>query len=198
MDRMPKPSHLAYSSIYARRCRVSPQAAHFVSLPARHTHAAMAYVANGDTAAIKALYSHRGDPTSIYGWGGYEKSWAAGRERQAEAAGDLRPGQALPAQPLDRGGDVEGQLAGRPGGRRAAVVEGRRAARHRASHLPTVRSLIPNSAATRLAGCFSSSTRRTISRRLCGVVRAFLWMFIRGSGLLADGGRPPVSQPRSG
>jgi hypothetical protein len=89
----------------------------------------MADVANGDTAAIKALYSHRCDATSIYGWGGYEKSWAAGRERQAEAAGDLRPGQALPAQPLDRGGDVEGQLAGRPAGRRAAVVEGRRAAR---------------------------------------------------------------------
>jgi hypothetical protein len=64
---------------------------------------------------------------------------------------DLRPGQALPAQPLDLGGD----------------------------------------AACRLF--LSSSTPRTMRRRLCGVVRAVFWMFIPGSGLLA-----PVSQSRSG
>jgi hypothetical protein len=40
--------------------------------------------------------------------------------------------------------------------------------------LHTVRSLTPKSAATLAAGCFSSSVRRTIKSRLCGVVRAFL------------------------
>jgi ketosteroid isomerase-like protein len=40
-------------------------------------HAAMAKVANGDTSAIRALYSHRDDATSFYGWGGYEKGWDA-------------------------------------------------------------------------------------------------------------------------
>lgn len=38
-------------------------------------HAAMSRVANGDVAAIKALYSHSDDATSFYGWGGYEKGW---------------------------------------------------------------------------------------------------------------------------
>ena len=38
-------------------------------------HAAMAQVAMGDTAAIKALCSHCADATSFYGWGGYEKGW---------------------------------------------------------------------------------------------------------------------------
>lgn len=40
-------------------------------------HAALAKVANGDVAAIKALYSHSDDATSFYGWGGYEKGWEA-------------------------------------------------------------------------------------------------------------------------
>lgn len=40
-------------------------------------HAAMADVANGDVAAIKALYSHTADATSFYGWGGYENGWDA-------------------------------------------------------------------------------------------------------------------------
>ena len=44
-------------------------------------HAAMAKVANGDTTAIKALYSHHDDATSFYGWGGYEKGWAAVEQR---------------------------------------------------------------------------------------------------------------------
>lgn len=40
-------------------------------------HRAMAQVANGDVSAIKALYAHCDDATSFYGWGGYEKGWAA-------------------------------------------------------------------------------------------------------------------------
>jgi ketosteroid isomerase-like protein len=44
-------------------------------------HAAMAKVANGDATAIKALYSHHDDATSFYGWGGYEKGWAAVEQR---------------------------------------------------------------------------------------------------------------------
>ena len=38
---------------------------------------ALDQVADGDTSAIKALYSHRADATSFYGWGGYEKGWDA-------------------------------------------------------------------------------------------------------------------------
>lgn len=37
--------------------------------------AALADVANGDVAAIKALYARTDDATSFYGWGGYEKGW---------------------------------------------------------------------------------------------------------------------------
>ena len=39
--------------------------------------AALADVANGDVAAIKALYARTDDATSFYGWGGYEKGWEA-------------------------------------------------------------------------------------------------------------------------
>ena len=51
-------------------------AAAFAKTVAR-LHAAMAEVANGDTAAIRALYAHTDDATSFYGWGGYEKGWEA-------------------------------------------------------------------------------------------------------------------------
>ncbi len=39
--------------------------------------AALADVANGDVAAIKALYAQTDEATSFYGWGGYEKGWEA-------------------------------------------------------------------------------------------------------------------------
>jgi ketosteroid isomerase-like protein len=44
-------------------------------------HAAMARVAMGDVSLIKALHSKRDDVTSFYGWGGYEKGWAAVSKR---------------------------------------------------------------------------------------------------------------------
>lgn len=44
-------------------------------------HAAMARVAMGDVAAIKALYSHSADATSFFGWGGYERGWDAVEKR---------------------------------------------------------------------------------------------------------------------
>ena len=44
-------------------------------------HSAMAKVANGDISAIRALYAHTDDATSFYGWGGYEKGWAAVSKR---------------------------------------------------------------------------------------------------------------------
>jgi hypothetical protein len=43
-------------------------------------------------------------------------------------------------------------------------------ARRRASHLRTIRSLPPKSVATLVADCMWSSIRRTIRRRLCGIV----------------------------
>jgi ketosteroid isomerase-like protein len=55
-------------------------------------HAALAELANGDTSAIKALYSHRDDATSFYGWGGYEKGWAAVEERWTWAGGQFKGG----------------------------------------------------------------------------------------------------------
>jgi SnoaL-like domain len=54
--------------------------------------AAMADVANGDTAAIKVLYSHREDATSFFGWGGYEKGWAAVEPRWDWAGQQFRGG----------------------------------------------------------------------------------------------------------
>jgi ketosteroid isomerase-like protein len=54
--------------------------------------AAMADVANGDTAAIKALYSHRGDATSFFGWGGYEKGWGTVEQRWDWAGQQFRGG----------------------------------------------------------------------------------------------------------
>ena len=55
-------------------------------------HAAMADVANGDPAAIKALYSRRGDAASFYGWGGYKKGWAAVEQRWDWAGRQFRGG----------------------------------------------------------------------------------------------------------
>lgn len=40
-------------------------------------HAAMNTLISGDTGPIKAIYSHRDDATSFYGWGGYEVGWEA-------------------------------------------------------------------------------------------------------------------------
>jgi ketosteroid isomerase-like protein len=55
-------------------------------------HAAMADVANGDTRAIKALYSHREDATSYFRWGGYERGWAAVEQRWDWAGRQFRGG----------------------------------------------------------------------------------------------------------
>ena len=59
---------------------MTPQTPPFAAAIAR-LHAAMAKVANGDISAIKALYAHGEDATSFYGWGGYEKGWAAVSKR---------------------------------------------------------------------------------------------------------------------
>jgi ketosteroid isomerase-like protein len=55
-------------------------------------HAAMAKVANGDTSAIKALYTHSEDATSFYGWGGYERGWDAVSKRWDWAGGQFKGG----------------------------------------------------------------------------------------------------------
>jgi ketosteroid isomerase-like protein len=62
-----------------------PLAEPFASALAR-LRAALADVANGDVAAIKALYAHDDDATSFYGWGGYEKGWDAVSRRWDWAA----------------------------------------------------------------------------------------------------------------
>lgn len=53
---------------------------------------ALSHVANGDVGPIKALYSHADDATSMYGWGGYEKGWAAISQRWDWAARQFRGG----------------------------------------------------------------------------------------------------------
>ncbi len=62
-------------------------------------HAAMANVANGDTAAIKALYAHTDDATSFYGWGGYEHGWRQ-VDRRWDWAGQQFKGGSVSYQPL--------------------------------------------------------------------------------------------------
>src|SRR5436190_19415156 len=54
--------------------------------------AAMAKVANGDTSEIEALYSHSGEATSFYGWGGYEKGWEAVAKRWEWAGQQFKGG----------------------------------------------------------------------------------------------------------
>lgn len=56
-------------------------------------HEAMAAVANGDVAPIKALYSHTADATSFYGWGGYEKGWDAVSTRWTWAGRQFKGGK---------------------------------------------------------------------------------------------------------
>jgi ketosteroid isomerase-like protein len=56
-------------------------------------HTAMSKVANGDVSAIKALYSHSDHATSFYGWGGYEKGWAAVSRRWDWAAQQFQGGR---------------------------------------------------------------------------------------------------------
>jgi ketosteroid isomerase-like protein len=63
--------------------------------------AAMADVANGNVAAIKALYEHSDDATSFYGWGGYERGWAEVDKRWDWAAQQFRGGT-VSYQPLTR------------------------------------------------------------------------------------------------
>jgi ketosteroid isomerase-like protein len=55
-------------------------------------HAALAELVNGDPSAIKVLYSHSADATSFYGWGGYEKGWAAVERRWTWAGRQFRGG----------------------------------------------------------------------------------------------------------
>jgi ketosteroid isomerase-like protein len=55
-------------------------------------HAAMTTLMSGDASAIKALYSHRNDVTSFFGWGGYEVGWDAVGRRWDWAAEQFRGG----------------------------------------------------------------------------------------------------------
>jgi len=55
-------------------------------------HAAIGRAAGGDPRAIQALYSHSGDVTAFYGWGGYERGWDAVRERWDWAAAQFGGG----------------------------------------------------------------------------------------------------------
>src|SRR5260221_14448928 len=64
----------------------------------------------------------------------------------------------------------------------------------RSTHLRTVLALTPRAVATALATWPSTRTRRTNSARLCGVSRAFLWMFIR-SPLDAEASQPQLPRP---
>ena len=55
-------------------------------------HAAIGKVANGDVSAVKSIYSHSPDATSFYGWGGYEKGWAAVSTRWTWAGQQFKGG----------------------------------------------------------------------------------------------------------
>jgi ketosteroid isomerase-like protein len=55
-------------------------------------HAAIGRAAAGDPAPIQELYSHRDDVTAFYGWGGYERGWAAVSGRWNWAAAQFAGG----------------------------------------------------------------------------------------------------------
>lgn len=67
-------------------------AQHSFTAAVARLHAALAELANGDPSAIKALYSHSENATSFYGWGGYEKGWAAVEQRWDWAGQQFRGG----------------------------------------------------------------------------------------------------------
>ena len=71
---------------------MTSQAPPFATAIAR-LHAAMAQVANGDISAIKALYAHTEYASSFYGWGGYEKGWAAVSKRWDWAGQQFKGGK---------------------------------------------------------------------------------------------------------
>ncbi len=54
--------------------------------------AAMNTLVAGDPSAIKALYSHEDDVTAFFGWGGYERGWAAVSQRWDWAARQFQGG----------------------------------------------------------------------------------------------------------
>ncbi len=70
-----------------------------IAAAVQRLRAAMADVANGDTVAIKALYSHTGDATSFYGWGGYEQGWDE-VDRRWDWAGQQFKGGTVAYRPL--------------------------------------------------------------------------------------------------
>ncbi|HKX19930.1 MAG TPA: nuclear transport factor 2 family protein [bacterium] len=55
-------------------------------------HLAIGRAAEGDPGPIQALYSHAGDVTAFYGWGGYERGWDAVRSRWDWAAAQFAGG----------------------------------------------------------------------------------------------------------
>lgn len=70
----------------------APEASPTFAAALTRLYAAMAEVANGNTAAIKALYSRSPDATSFYGWGGYEKGWEEVERRWAWAGDQFKGG----------------------------------------------------------------------------------------------------------
>jgi hypothetical protein len=124
---------------------------------------------------------------------------ADGRAWPAEGAGDPRPAPALAAQALDGGDDAGRQLAGRAGGRRAAVMQGGLAAVAIARE-PSVGGALrdPAAAAASATRQPASRTRWTMRSRPWTVMRAFLWTFIRGSRASCSGLTTPASTPSLG
>jgi hypothetical protein len=87
--------------------------------PSLIAHAAGGVMRPEMLASAKVAIFHRGRPRLERGQPGEPEpaqDAADGRARQAEPVGDLRPGQTLPAQALDRGGDRARQPAGQAGG----------------------------------------------------------------------------------
>jgi ketosteroid isomerase-like protein len=72
-----------------------------IDLAIAQLQTAMADVANGDVAAIKALYEHSDQATSFYGWGGYEVGWAE-VDRRWDWAQQQFKGGTVGYQPLTR------------------------------------------------------------------------------------------------
>jgi ketosteroid isomerase-like protein len=72
-------------------------------------HEAMNRVVAGDVSAIKSLHSHRDDVTGFYGWGAYEKGWAAVGRRWDWAGEQFRGGGPVTYETLST--VVSGELA---------------------------------------------------------------------------------------
>jgi hypothetical protein len=108
--------------------------AEFLAVDVQQLAGSVALVAQGRRLGVQGRQATESEPA---------QDGADGRHRPADSPRNARTGPTLAAQALDQGDGRGGQLVGRSGGRRAAIVEGALAARS-IPRQPAVRGALRN------------------------------------------------------